>query len=514
MFFRFVLDNRKFFLILIGLCFAIYANSLKGAFVSDDIAAIVKNPAIATPANFLFEPPNLLSSLIYILAKENPFWYHLASVVLHSANTILVFIFLKLFFNSKTSLLGAALFAVHPVHAEAVSWISGRVYLAAALFTFSIYLLYRRAIYSQEPGLRSRIFYYLSGLLLFSYLIVKQFPFYILTPLFLMLSDFTFGRLRKNWKLWSPFLAIAVLRLAMAKNFISWRIDSVARDMGSGPDWSNPIFNLAYSFFSHLGLLIWPAKLTLYHEPAIISPAILIAELLILALLALTLPLLYRKAKPIFFALGIFTIYLAQTYSPVLISWLVAERYAYIPSVALSMFLCWVYDRYARKSGAARNTALIFFMLIIASYSLRTVFRNEDWKTPERLWRATLNTSPLSPRAHNNMGDIYARQGNSAAALLEFKKATELNPRYADAYHNLANTYYSQGNFKEAIGHYQKALAFNPDLFESHYNLGILYAGSGDCDRAAQELARAVQLRPGDKNARSALNFARRCQYE
>jgi tetratricopeptide (TPR) repeat protein len=507
MFFRFIYDKKKTYLILAGLCFLVYANSLKGAFVSDDITAIINNPKITNPAHYLFEPSDFLSSLTYLLLKDNPLAYHLTNVILHSINTILVFIFLSLFFKTETSLLGASIFAVHPIHAEAVSWISGRVYLVAALFIFSIYFSYLRATQTQKSQIKTGILYYLFSLLLFSYFMVKHFPFGSLIPFFLILSDVTFAKWRKNWKLWLPFLGILALRLSLAKNLLFERIDSVARDTGSAITWANPVFNLAYSFFSHLGLLIWPAKLTLYHEPAVISPLGLTLELLALSALVLTLPLSYRKAKPIFFALGIFVIYLAPTYSPVLISWLVAERYAYIPCVALSICLCWAYEKYIKKSKTRRNKALVFFIVIITVYSMRTVMRNEDWKTPERLWESTLKVSPLSPRAHNNMGDVYSRTGNMEAAMLEFRKAIELNPNYADAYHNLANTYYSQGNLGQAILYYQKAVASNPGLFESHYNLGIAYINIGDFDKATEELTKAAQLRPDDKNVRFALEF-------
>ena len=139
---------------------------------------------------------------------------------------------------------------------------------------------------------------------------------------------------------------------------------------------------------------------------------------------------------------------------------------------------------------------------------MRTVLRNEDWKTPERLWKATLKVSPLSGRAHNNMGDVYSREGNMEAAVLEFRKAIELNPNYADACHNLANVYYSQGNLKEAIHYYQKAIVSNPELFEAHYNLGIVYINIGDFDKAVEELNKAARLKPYDKNVRSALEFS------
>ena len=503
-----MLSKKEICLLLIALCFLVYANSLNNAFVSDDIPAILKNPAISHPLRFWLDPFNLLNSFSYLIAGYNPFIYHLISIILHSLNTILVFFFLHLFFKAKPSLLGACLFAVHPIHTEAVTWVSGRPYTITSLFILVVYLLYHHSTAIKNDR-RINLARYLICIFIFSYYLFVNFSFYFIFPLFLILSDITFGRWRKTWKLWLPFLGIVILRLFLARSAILHRISFVAQEVGMEVIRTNPIFNFAYSFFSHLGLLLWPAKLTLYHEPAMISSFALKMGIISLVLLVTSLTLIFKKAKELFFGTGIFVLFLAPTYSPVMVSWLVAERYLYFPSIILSIFLAFFYERII--GGASRNVPIIFLavaIFIIAGLGVRTVARNEDWKTPERFWRQTLLVSYNSPRAHNNMGDVYCQEGNLEGGIREFKKAIELKANYADAYHNLANTYHHKGDLKEAVRFYQEAVSFNPKLFESHYNLGIIYLNTGEFDLAKLQLEKALELRPEDENARTALDLA------
>lgn len=524
-----MLTKKHIYFILIALCFLLYANSLNNAFVSDDIAAILKNPALSHPLRFGLEPAGLLNSFNYLIAGSHPLGYHLTSIILHSLNTILVFFFLSLFFKSESSLLGACLFAVHPIHAEAVAWVSGKPYIITSLFILVVYLLYHRDAAAISSGKKINLKRYLISLFIFSYYLFANLSFYFIFPLFLILADITFGRWRKAWKLWLPFLVIAILRLLLAGNLILQRISSVAQEAGMGVTRTNPIFNFAYSFFAHTGLLLWPGRLTLYHEPAVISSFALKAELFFLSLLLISLPFIFKRAKELFFGIGIFVLFLAPTYSPLMVSWLVAERYLYFPSLALSIFFAFFYERVLKNSSLTRiltNPCLtgrqekpnshefirLCILFIIAALGVRTVARNEDWKTPQRFWRQTALVSVNSPRAHNNMGDVYAQEGNTDAAIREFRRAIELKADYADAYHNLANTYYRKGDLKEAARLYQQAISFNPKLLDSYYNLGIIYLHTGELDLARLQFEKALALRPEEANARAALDLVRKKQ--
>ena len=97
-------------------------------------------------------------------------------------------------------------------------------------------------------------------------------------------------------------------------------------------------------------------------------------------------------------------------------------------------------------------------IIVISLLSYRTIIRNNDWKTRASLWRSTVEVSPLSAKAHNNMGDIYGREGNLEMSAKSFKRATEINPKYSDAYHNLAMVLYRMNRLDEAQDYYKKYL--------------------------------------------------------
>lgn len=490
----------KIYLALVGLCLLVYANSLFGAFVYDDVPIILKGPLIARPLHFLLEPADLFYSFNYLIGKGNPFVYHLTNVLLHALNTVLVFIFLQLFFKAEASFLGASLFAVHPIHVEAVTWITARGYLFTALFILLTYILYNKATDTSNNKNQSLqtidIRKYLLCLLIFSYFIIRNYSFYFLMPFFLILSDVIFNRWRRNWKLWIPFLVIALIRIIFLQHTISARIYAVARELGSGISWRNPVPAFVYSLFFHFGLLLWPGRLTLYHQPIAFSGPVIVLGIIVLAAVIYTAFFTFRKAKEIFFAIALFILFLAPTYSPIIISSLVAERYAYFPSVALSISVAFFYSRYASKSGALKRNFLLLLFLIIVAYSLRSIARNEDWKSPSRLWRATLLASPNNAWAHNNMGYTYQEEGDIQRAIREYYKAIDLKPNFLEAYNNLGSAYQRMGKLQEAMAAYNKILEIDPAFVKAYNNLAVIYNELGKTQAAIAICKKAVEINP------------------
>lgn len=370
------LNRRLIIIILFAACFLVYTNSLDGSFISDDIPAIARNPELTFPWRFWMEPASLLNSLNFLIAGHNPFTYHLTSVLLHSLNTILAFFFLNIFFGLEASFLGALIFAVHPIHTEAVSWISGKPYLILFAFILGNTLLYQRAV---KDAKRSRPIAYLFTLVIFYYMTMRYYTYYLF-PFLLVLLDLTLGRVRRNWRLWLPFFILAAIRFAIIKFELIHRINLLSDGPGVEPAWNNPILTVAHSLFSNLGLLLWPFKLTLYHEPITASGILLGCEVILLFVLIVSLIPIFKKERILFFALIFFILFISPTLSPIPISWMIAERYLYLPSLSLSVFSALIYDRCASRGPGLRNKILFLFVLIMAVYTLRTILRNEDWR--------------------------------------------------------------------------------------------------------------------------------------
>lgn len=182
-------------------------------------------------------------------------------------------------------------------------------------------------------------------------------------------------------------------------------------------------------------------------------------------------------------------------------NWIVAERYLYLPILGFLAVAGLGFDRLA---GNPKFKQMIYglFILILIILSARTLIRTVDWKNEDNLWIATGKTSPSSPNTHNNLGDVYGRQGDKQRALQEFQKAIELKPNYGDAYHNLANTYMELGQIDKALENYQNALKFNPNLWQSYQNTAVIYFNQKKFDLAALNLQKAIAINPGNLNLR------------
>ncbi len=494
-----MLNKKLIYIILIGLCVLTYANSLHNDFISDDLTAIVANPRISQPIKYWDTPHELINCLSYKIAGLNVIPYHVFSVFFHVVSTILVFFLIRLFLDDLSSLMGACLFAVHPIHVEAVSWISGRWHVINAFFVLITYFLYQKSVNTGIEKKRLKVFLYLSSLGIFFYYINKHYPFYIFLPFLLILSDLVFKQWRRSWRMWIPFISIAFLKLIFVMSAVQGRVDIIAFEAAGGGQWRNPLPYFVYSFFSHLWLMLYPVKLRFYQDAVSLTFfnwQIIIGSIAILVLF-LFLPFIYKRAKSLFFGLGIFILFLAPTYSPILVTHLVAERYAYLPSIFFSIIFSFCFARlYFKSKKIGKVLVLLIFSSIIMIYAARTILRNEDWKNNQSFWRRELKLSPRSPDAHNNMGVIHIKEGNLSGAIKEFKEAIRLNKNYYNAYNNLGLIYKDLGRIDEALMFFSKAIEVNPRRPLAYYNIGRVYFRFRRIPDAISSFEKAIENNP------------------
>jgi tetratricopeptide (TPR) repeat protein len=245
--------------------------------------------------------------------------------------------------------------------------------------------------------------------------------------------------------------------------------------------------------------MLWPINLTIYHEgervPSITYFTIIstIATLLIVALVAY----LFIKSKQAEWkkhVAGLIVLIYATmllSFYPLVVVWAMADRYLYIATVFFGIILGILYDR-------VKNKKLIGYALVIlmAFYAVRTVVRTNDWKNSKNLWLATQEVSPYSYRVYNNLGDIYASEGNYKDAIKNFQTSVMLNPKFADAVHNLGFTYYQIGDKDTAKTYLEKSFEMNPMLYQSLHKLGVIAYEQGNIDLAKQYFAKALEVNP------------------
>jgi len=206
--------------------------------------------------------------------------------------------------------------------------------------------------------------------------------------------------------------------------------------------------------------------------------------------------LFFKKNKSILFWLLFSLLALSPTLTPFRLNWIVAERYLYLPSLGIFALVGIGLLKFKKYKGII----IFLFALILVALSARTILRNSDWKNEDNLWIATGKTSPSSPNNHNNLGDVYGRQGDKQKALQEFQTAIALKPNYGDAYHNLANTQRELNQLDKALESYQKALEFNPNLWQSHQNIAAIYFQSKQYGLAMESIQKALVINPKNLN--------------
>jgi tetratricopeptide (TPR) repeat protein len=118
------------------------------------------------------------------------------------------------------------------------------------------------------------------------------------------------------------------------------------------------------------------------------------------------------------------------------------------------------------------------------------------WDEAMRYYQQAIALQPTLPEAHNNLGHLYARQHQLAAAIEEFHAAVAAKPDYAIARNNLGSTYLMTGQEPLAVQEFLAALRLDRDYATPYYNLASVYARRGDVSQAMAFLRKAMALEP------------------
>lgn len=185
-----------------------------------------------------------------------------------------------------------------------------------------------------------------------------------------------------------------------------------------------------------------------------------------------------------------------------------ADRYAYIPFIGLSIMIAWGIAELAKGGRSSRLVLAAAATGAVAVLSVGTWVQLGHWKDSIGLFSHTLRFTRDNFTAHLNLGQAFYEEGRQEEAARQFSEALHLNPRSAEAHGNLANTLSKSGRHEEAILHYRQALRINPDDAKVHHNLGINLMDRGDLAGAIVHFSEAVRLRPDYGKARFNLGVA------
>jgi protein O-mannosyl-transferase len=492
----------------------LYSPALHGHFVLDDLSLPFCQVMRDAPLGDWLSGvrPVLMFSywLNYHFWGDGPFSYHLVNVLIHFVNTGLVYLVLSRLLAmagwspqkaALGSVIGSAVFAIHPLQTESVSYVAGR---SESLVSFFLLLAYVVFLYRRNESISWRES--LLVLVLFG-LGLKTKENAVSLAGILILSDlfwpepFSLRGLQRNRRLY--FLMIPGVIAAAAAVFRSLANAQTAGFSVSTFKWYQYAFTEARAIFTYVRLAIFPAGQSLDQDyPAshtITEHAALVYILLLAALVVVA--VIRRRRYPLScFGLLMFLIWLAPTSSIVPLDDPLVERRMYLPLLGLILIGCELASK-LRFSRAAGASILVLAGLVFGKLCHD---RNQLWGRPDRLLELAASKAVYNPRPLLNFTEILIRHSRC-----------DLAPPYlARAERRLPNNYYVNaawgrtlaclGHFDQAIRRLQTAARLQP-CSQVYEWMGLVYGQMGWMEQAGKVLKRAVRLGPNSESAHGSL---------
>ena len=506
----------------------------------------------------------LTFALDWQLWGMNPVGYHLTTLLLHGLAAALFYLVARRLLAAAHprwrvgaltlgAVLAALLFAVHPLRAESVAWITERRDVLAGVFFLAATLAYLgRWTPDGAPRPHDRL-RYLAALVLFAGALGSKVMTVTLPAVLLILDVYPLRRLgpdagwlggsaRQVWVEKAPFVALgaAAAAVAITVNRAQGNLTSVS-DMGI----AERLAISAYSLVFYPWKTLAPLGLSpMYELPYPLVPGgwpFLAAALAVLAITVAAVALARRW--PALLAGWLAYVVMALPVVGLLQNGfqIAADRYSYLPCLpwallagaALARLIMGPAERTRLVPAAAAGVGL----LVLAAMSWQ---QTKIWRDTETLWLRALSVAPSSV-AHSNLGLTLARRGDTKGAIPHYHEAIRLRPVFAEAWNNLALAQAQQGDVVgaesslreavrlkprfatawsnlgmmrarqgksgDAVAAYREALRLQPDHADAHGNLGATLDAQGQGEEALRHLREAARLRPDSADAQSNLGI-------
>lgn len=567
---------------LIFLCSLLaYANSLGGEFVFDDTDQIVQNQNVRSWDNLgkafttdvwafrersgnLNVPPPLpyyrplftvMLTVEYQIFGLWPQGWHLVSLLLHILCAVGVFYIVLLMSRQRLiALFTSIVFAVHPVHAESVSWISGMTDPLFGIFFLASFYFYLKAGSSEETASeRTRALLLSLGAFVLS-CFAKE------TALSLIILLFGYELVTQKARgvdRWTSAAKRALPYVAAAFIYLLPRY-LVLKEMM----WKNPqapdrpaiytLLTLPFVVCSYLFHLVWPIGLSVNYDTHFVTSAGSREFLLPFGLLSIGASALFIFRKRISVDVWKSLLLIFVPLLPVLNlgqisqeAYLVFDHYLYISVAGLGYLVAVGVLRLAssksKESEATESTlgapnrgvlATAAFALLTVLLVAGTALANRAWIDSYALWSNVARVRPAYWAAHYNAGLVlldanrfgearslfetanrlnptepnvlvalgrsYDGTGETSSAVTSFKRAIEISPDTFESYNGLGGVYFNSGDYRLAEAAFQSAVRLNPQSLPARFNLGLCYSRQGRYSDATRELEQVTQISPGD----------------
>jgi len=456
-----------------------------------------------------------------------PGWHHLLNLLLHMANTVLIFLVLSRMTKALwQSAFVAALFALHPLHVESVAWVTERKDVLSTFFWILTIGLY--GSYAARPGLNR----YLAVLLCFALGLMAK-PILVTLPFVLLLLDYwPLGRLEpktisrktkhsslppKNieaqpyhnsakqtiifkWSLVRPLLIekIPFFLLTIFASIISYLSQNYAGAVKSFESFplKARIANAFISYVAYMVKMVWPMNLAILYPHPIWWPSWQVLGSVVL-LLVFTILFLKKAKNHRYFIVGWF--WYIGTLVPVIGvvqigAHSMADRFTYIPLIGLFIIIAWGISELLKKWAYRKQAFITFSIISLFCLSLITWRQVGFWQNRFTLFAHTLRVTDRNSIIYITRGLAYKETGKNTEAIIDFNKAIEFNSSDKRAYNYRGIAFSNLGNHQQAFRDYNKAIELDCNYSSAYNNRGIEYGLLGNYQEAIKDFDKAIEL--------------------
>ena len=471
--------------LLVAASLVAYAPTLAAGYAGDDEFIVAANPivtegrigeALLAPywpesyaAGTLYRPLTVVSlALEYRVGGGHPGLSHGINLGLHAGASLLLFLLLLALGLARGPALAAALvFAVHPVHAEAVAPVVGRSELLAAVPFLAAVWWWTR---SDEPGSVAVV-----GIPLLYLAALGGKEIAITLPAVLVLTDVFRGRVSATPRRLATWVGMAGAALVYGV----FRIRATGGMVGESPAaefWGlSPLQRIGTALSAwtdYLRLMVWPRVLSADYSPAVRFPAVeldgpaILGTLVFLAWVGGVVLAWHRERRTVALGLAWFGLVLLPVSNFLIPTGvLLAERVLYLPSVGLAIALAVLCGTVAAR--VPRPAALGVLVVALVALAVRTHVRSRDWMDTNTLMAALERDHPTS---------VVVVRGQARDAMAEAR-------------------------WEDAARAFDLALQLSPHHYGALTEAGLFWGVVGEWERARRVLEHAILVQPSVPHA-------------
>jgi protein O-mannosyl-transferase len=458
-----------------------YLPALRGGFVWDDEPLITANPLLRTPSGLAeiwagsrtadYFP--LTSTVFWIehhLFGDNAAGYHALNILLQAANALLLWRVLRRL-QIPGAFLAALIFAIHPIHAESVAWISELKNVLSMFFFLISALLFLEI---EDQRILNRAVAYSASLVAFLLALLSKTQ-VVFLPVALLVCAWwrnSAGDSRAQGKgnpgpfhreilRTVPFFLIAIVFGLITIWFQNRGIGE--EEIILGP-FTRRLANAGIAICWYAKQVFAPIRLMAVYPQWRFDPPALMEWLPLIAIIGALLLLWQRQFRGLFFAVAYFIVALLPVIGIVRMSYarsgsLVADHLQYFADISLiALFSAGVARLWSTGPRQIRIATASIILVLLALMGSYTWARAEVYRDEQTLWQDNFSKNPNTWQGHNRVGQLLFSQEKFAEALPHFEWAVQLKPELGDNYNLLGLAYCRLQRFEEGIAQYRKGL--------------------------------------------------------